>query len=130
MQEEFIILIAERNRHVRDFLRREFQAEGYRVQVARDGRELLVMMETDPPPDLLILDLEIPFTNGTPLLEGLGEKVLPLPIIIHSFLSEYKGDMRAAAFVEKSEDPQNLKTAVEEVLRSHYPHRFARSRSS
>ena len=35
------ILIADRNRHVRDFLRRELGAEGYQVEVARDGREVL-----------------------------------------------------------------------------------------
>ena len=125
MPEEFAILIAERNRHVRDFLRREFVAEGFRVEVAKDAREVLTVIDRDPPPDLLILDLEIPFTDGTAILERLEQKVPPLPVIIHTFLTEYKGDLKAAAFVEKSENPQNLKTAVEELLKRHYPNRFA-----
>ena len=51
------ILIADRNRHVRDFLRRELHAEGYRIEVARDGREVLNHLQGHEPPDLLILDL-------------------------------------------------------------------------
>jgi CheY-like chemotaxis protein len=56
-------LIADRNRHVRDFLRRELTAEGYQVEMAADGREVLSRIEGADPPHLLILDLEIPYLD-------------------------------------------------------------------
>ena len=59
------ILLADRNRHVRDLLRRELSAEGYVVEVARDGREVLERLNGDDPPHLLILDLEIPYLDET-----------------------------------------------------------------
>jgi len=54
------ILIADRNRHVRDLLRREFAAEGYRVQVAKDGQEVM-NISNEEAPDLFIMDSELPF---------------------------------------------------------------------
>ena len=67
------ILIADRNRHVREFLRRELLAEGYQVEEARDGREILGLLNGGTLPDLLILDLELPFVSELKALELLHE---------------------------------------------------------
>ena len=127
MYSEFTILIADRNRHVREFLRRELLADEYRVEVAKDGRELLMMIDVDKPPDLLILDLDIPFVGGVVLLERLKDQVPSLPIVIHSFLTEYSNHpavQQAAAFVEKRGNIDRLKAVVVDVLRKRYPNRF------
>lgn len=125
MDDEFYILIADRNRHVRELLRRELLSDGYRIQVARDGREVLVLAEGAEPPDLLILDLDMPYVNGSTILDRLRERNPLLPIVIHAFLAEHAGNMRhAAALVEKSGNTDQLKSAVEEVLQRFYPHRF------
>ena len=47
MYDKFTILIADRNRHVREFLRRELMAEDYCVEVAKDGREVLLMITAE-----------------------------------------------------------------------------------
>ena len=128
MAEPFILLIADRNRHVRDLLRREFVADGYVVQLAKDDRELLDLIERNFPLDLVIFDLEIPCEGGPELLEQLQENKQFLPVVIHTFLTEYAAHdavKKCAAFVEKSGhsiDP--LKQAVESVLRLRYPQRF------
>ena len=127
MYSEFTILIADRNRHVREFLRRELLADEYRVEVAKDGRELLMMIDVDKPPDLLILDLDIPFVGGVVLLERLKDQVPSLPIVIHSFLTEYSNHpavQQVAAFVEKRGNIDRLKAVVLDVLRKRYPTRF------
>lgn len=127
MDDEFYILIADRNRHVRELLRRELLPEGFRVQVAKDGREVLLMVEGPEPPDLLILDLEMPYVNGLSILDRLRDRNPLIPVIIHAFLSEYAGSLKvrhAAALVEKSGNIDCLKTAVGEVLQKFYPHRF------
>jgi CheY-like chemotaxis protein len=112
------ILIADRNRHVREFLRRELLAEGYRVQAAKDGHELLRMLEGDEAPDLLILDLEIPYLTELAILDHLKERDPPLPVIIHS-LAPTSADqlpLEAEAFLEKDEDTDRLKAVVAQVI--------------
>ena len=118
------ILIADRNRHVRDFLRRELSAEGYRVEVARDGREMLGRINGEDPPHLLILDLEIPYLDEPEVWSRLKDRQPALPVVIHTFLPEYPTNLTlpiAAAFLEKKGDTDLLKTVVAEVIEKHYP---------
>jgi DNA-binding response OmpR family regulator len=128
MADQFTILIADRNPHVREFLRRELMAEGYRVQVARNGREVLRMTDVDDPPELLILDLDMPYVSGLTILEELENRKSPLPVMIHTFRMEYEKHpavQRAAGFWEKRGDNiDGFKATVTQVLRKYYPRRF------
>jgi len=111
------ILIADRNRHVREFLRRELAAEGYQVEVARDGHEILEAINGQNPPILLILDLELPYLTELKVLELLQERLPSLPVVIHSFpLDSDQPPPGAAAFLEKREDTNLLKEVVAELL--------------
>jgi DNA-binding response OmpR family regulator len=117
------ILIADRNRHVREFLRRELTAEGYRVEVARDGRELLGKINGDDPPHILILDLEIPYLDELQIWARVKECQPPPPVVIHTFLPEYPMNLAvplAAAFLEKKGDTDQLKSVVAEVIKKNY----------
>ena len=128
MNGQFVILITDRNRHVRDFLRRELAAEGYRVLVARDGREVLACVQGEGAPDLIVLDLEIPMVHELSLLERLRKRANSIPVVIHTFLTEWTpaaGEERAAAIVEKSENTHFLKVAVRDMLKEFYPRRFS-----
>ena len=128
MSNEFSILVADRNRHVREFLQRELTAEGYRVWMAKDGGEVLTNIATEHCPDLLILDLEIPFAGRLSLLEEIRKHNQLLPIVIHTFLTDYAGHPNmegAEAFIEKSGNMDQLKNVVRDVLRNKYPLRFA-----
>lgn len=124
----FTLLIADRNPHVRDFLKREMIAEGYHVQLAKNGRDVLDRIHHDEPLDLLVLDPDLPDVGDLSILERLQEELPGLPIVLHTFLSEYRshsGVLSAGAFVEK--DGSNidaLKTVILEMLRKAYPKRF------
>jgi DNA-binding response OmpR family regulator len=123
------ILIADRNRHVREFLRRELGAEGYQVEVTGDGREVLNLLGSGAPPHLLILDLEIPHLDEMEILARLKDRRPPLPVVIHTFLPESATRRLvplAAAFLEKQGDTDHLKAVVAEVLDRHYPRHFFR----
>jgi CheY-like chemotaxis protein len=127
MNDPFRILITDRNRHVREFLEREFRGAGYQTQVAKDGQEVLALMEAEMPPDLLILDLEMPHGDGLEILQRLQTRLPPLPVVIHAYLAEHSNQAaldKVAALVEKEGDTNCLKTTVMEVLRKHYPSRF------
>jgi DNA-binding NtrC family response regulator len=118
------ILIADRNRNVRDLLRRELTAEGYTVEVAKDGREVLGLLNGEDPPQLLILDLEIPYLDEPGVWARLQDQQPPLPVVIHTFLPEYPTNLTlpiAAAFLEKKGDTDQLKAVVAEVLGKRYP---------
>ena len=125
MENQFSLLIADRNRNVRDFLRREFVAEGYSVQLVKDDRELLNMINGGASPDLLILDLEMPYGAGPEVLEQLRSRNPLIPVVIYTLLTDnaaHEAIQTAAAFLEKrGNNIEDLKTLVEEVLKKRYP---------
>jgi DNA-binding response OmpR family regulator len=111
------ILIADRHPHVRDFLRREMVSEGYRVRLARNGQEVLKSVLDDEPPDLLILDLDLPDVSDMTLLQRVQERVPTVPIVIHTFFTEHINHpsvLCTAALVEK--DGTNIESLKEAVL--------------
>lgn len=118
------ILIADRNRHVREFLRRELTAEGYQVEMAADGREVLSRISGNDPPHLLILDLEIPYLDEPEVWDRLKDCQPPLPLVIHTLLPHYPTNLTlplAAAFLEKKGDTDLLKAVVADVIGKYYP---------
>ncbi len=127
MTDQFTILIAERNPHVRNFLQRELAAEGYRVDLASNGREVLRMLDTNKAPDLLILDLEIPHVSGVEILKQLQDREPSLPVVVHTFITnyaDYPAVQKAAAFVEKTgNNIDKLKAVILDVLAKAYPRR-------
>jgi CheY-like chemotaxis protein len=129
MSNGFIILIADRNRNVLELLRREFESEGYQVRLARDGRRVLRIINSDESPDLLILDLEMPYVGGLEILERLKDRESPLPVVIHTFFSEALNNPavnKASALVEKTgNNIDDLRRVVGEVLQKFYPRQFA-----
>jgi len=113
------ILIADRNRHVRDLLRREFTAAGYQVQLAKDAHEVLTLINGTPPPHLLILDSELPFLAELAVLKRLRERYPRIPVVIHYFAALEDGGLRdekGIVFVEKKGDTERLKAVVNEVI--------------
>lgn len=101
------------------------------MEVARDGRELLNRLDSDDPPHLLILDLEIPYLDELEIWTRLKDRQPPLPVVIHTFLPEYPTHLTvplAAAFLEKKGDTDELKAVVAEVIGKHYPRQFGRAR--
>lgn len=124
---KFSLVITDRNRHVRDFLQREFAVEGYRVQAVPDGRDVLEMIERDNLPDLLVFDPDIPYADGPALLEKLSGCIPPLLVVIHCFSTGHIGYLltgERVAIVEKSGSTDHLKTVVTEMLKKFYPRRF------
>lgn len=118
MRNPFRILIADRNRHVRDLLHREFAASGYQVRVAQNGQEVLTISKEEAP-DLFILDSELPFLAELKVLPQLRECYPCLPVVIHSFTTpedEGLADEKNLIFVEKKGDTERLKMVVEAVI--------------
>ncbi len=124
MKEAFTILIADRNPNVRELLKRELVAEGYRVELARSGREVLsIIADPSRGPDLVIVDPDLPDMGEFSLLEVIRARAPDMPVVVHTFLAEYINHpvvLSSAAVVEKDgRHVDHLKSVVGEVLRNH-----------
>jgi CheY-like chemotaxis protein len=98
------ILIADRNPHVRRFLKRELEAEGYRIRLAESGVEVLKWAFHPDPLDLIILDPDLPDTVAGHLMDRLKDRIPSIKVVIHAFLSDYAAPhdkLSADAFIEK-----------------------------
>lgn len=121
LKQTFTILIADRNPNVRELLKRELVAEGYRVHLARSGREVLSSIsDISGSPDLVIIDPDLPDMGEFSLLDVMRERRPELPVVVHTFLAEYTNPPTAvssAAVVEKDgRHVDRLKDVVREVL--------------
>ena len=122
MNKQHTILIADRNSHVRGFLKRELTAEGYDIRLAKCGREVLKWAYRLEPLDLIILDLDLPDIDEQSLFSKLNDRIPVLPIVIHSFQPngvKSAVNYEHTVFVEKGGNSiEKLKTVVNDILSS------------
>jgi DNA-binding NtrC family response regulator len=121
VEKKIKILVADRNQHVREFLKREFIAEGYGVRLAKNVQEVLKQVYHTETLDLLILDPDLPGTDKLALLKKLQNRIPALPVVVHTYLADYTdytNELSKLAFVEKSgSSVESLKKMVHEILR-------------
>ena len=72
MESHYTLLIADKNPHIREFLKRELSSNGYAVHLAENCCQVLMIIGDNI--DLLILDPELPDAEETNILEKLKEK--------------------------------------------------------
>ena len=124
MDKEFKILIADRNRNVRNLLQRELLCAGYQVILAGEDRELIRLLHDDKAADLLILDPDLPSALSKPdLIKMLHRRRPALPIVIYTFLNDgfdYRDMPGVAMCLEKEEDINLLKEGVTRVIKQYY----------
>lgn len=128
MDAEFTILIADRSRANREFLRREFLREGYGVRLARECGEVWTILKGFDPPDLLILDLEIPACGGWGLLGRLRREMPELPVIVlhtpeTAYARERALECAVALLAKDLRRVDRLKKLTAEILCCWYPFR-------
>jgi class 3 adenylate cyclase/DNA-binding response OmpR family regulator len=79
------ILVVDDGRENREFIiKYVLQPNEYRAQEARDGIECLEIVRRDPP-DLILLDLQMPRLDGMGVLEALQRERLDIPVILMTF---------------------------------------------
>ena len=106
MQKELVILIAERNPHIRNLVQRELMNEGYYVFTVENVLQLKNYICMRREPDVLVLDPDLPGSEAS-TVQGLLANFPRVPIIIHGFgADEWKEGSRLKpyALVEKTAD--------------------------
>nr|WP_315465604.1 response regulator transcription factor [uncultured Rhodoferax sp.] len=83
------ILLVEDDARIADFLDRGLRAEGYRVQVARNGPDGLMMAReaarntpTDGVGTVMLLDVMLPGMSGLEVCQTLRAALVPIPILM------------------------------------------------
>jgi DNA-binding NtrC family response regulator len=125
MKHQYTILIADRNPHVRAFLKREMTAEGYLIRLANTGREVLRWVFGHEPLHLLIMDPDLPDVEEHDILKQMKNRIPELPIIVHSFTPDFTrgpGILDTLVFVEKGgKSIEKLKEIITEMLHEANP---------
>ncbi len=122
MKKTITILVADRNRHVRELLKRELAEAGYRILLAKTALEVSDTIYQQNPPDLLILDPDLPDDENIHSLKLLPEKAPSLPIILHMHAADTTIDtseIKSVGFVEKNGNSiEHVKKIVAEIMQA------------
>jgi signal transduction histidine kinase/CheY-like chemotaxis protein len=89
------ILVVDDEAPIRQLLRQQFEAEGYRVMEAVDGRQAVQQVKAKRP-DLIILDLMMPDMNGFDAAAVLKNdpETMDIPVVILSILADQERAQR------------------------------------
>lgn len=112
------ILVVDDEIHIGELYKIELEDEGYAVTVVNSGNEALTVVDSNPP-DLIVLDVQMPGMDGIETLEKLLGKDKGVPIILNTAFSHYKDDFTtwgADAYVVKSSDTSKLKAEIKRLI--------------
>lgn len=113
------ILLVDDEEGIQLLYREEFEDEGYEVVSAYNGDEAIAKFQ-ESPPDLVILDINMPGMSGIEVLRRMKEINPELPVILSSAYQEYKQDFGSWAseeYIVKSANMDELKEAVRKHLK-------------
>ncbi len=95
------ILIVDRNPHVREFLQRELQHQGYAVLAAGSAGDMLAYLAGSAAPGIVVLDPDLPDQGGLPLIKRLRREFPDVCLVVHAHGGEGGLDRSGAPVVEK-----------------------------
>ena len=118
-----MILVIEDDETMRTAIKRILESEGFTVRTAAEGTELSTALD-DVSPDLILLDVGLPWINGLELGQMLKEHpdLKKIPLVFISGNASPEDMQRAFAigaddFLQKPFDTDNLKRTVATLLK-------------
>jgi DNA-binding response OmpR family regulator len=118
------ILMVEDEEDVAFIIRFMLDRHGFAVEHLADGRAALARIQSDPPPDLVLMDLMLPFHDGLELVERL--RALPqwqaVPVLMLTAKAREADIVRALElgaddYVTKPFQPEELLARIRRLLR-------------
>ncbi len=113
------ILLVEDDKNQRLLYEQELRFEGYGIVTAADGKDALNKVQ-EQPPDIIIMDIDLPKMEGIEAMGRIISKHKGIPIIINSAYSRYKDNYMswiADAYIVKSSDLTELKNEIKKLLK-------------
>lgn len=105
MTNQYLILVADRNPRIRDFVQRELKAEGYRVYTVANLDQLKNWVSRPGQLDILVIDPNMSGLENRKELEGMLISRPAMPVIFHSAAPESidpANCKRPVIYIEKS----------------------------
>jgi len=96
----------------------ELTEEGYKVILAKDGKEALKKFEKESP-HVVVMDIRMPVMDGIETLTAMLGKDRQIPVILNTAYPQYRENFMtwgAEAYVIKSSDLTELKEKIRQVL--------------
>ncbi len=96
----------------------ELSEEGYKVILAKDGKDALKKFEKESP-QVVVMDIRMPMMDGIETLTALLGKDRQIPVILNTAYPQYRENFMtwgAEAYVIKSSDLTELKKKIREVM--------------
>ncbi len=116
------MLVIDDEAALRIFLRLTLEQEGYSVADASEATSALALAR-EHPPDLILLDLGMPITDGWAVLTALGDdqELRTVPVVVFTGDADESSEWRAkelgaSAYMTKPVDPVDLVRFVARVL--------------
>jgi CheY-like chemotaxis protein len=122
-QQKRKILIVDDDRDFLLAMRVRLEASGYSVSEAAGADTALTIVDAEPPPDLILLDIGLPAGNGIMLLDcfRMTNSVRNVPVIILTaqpapFLRHEAEQRGVVGFFQKPADNMELLQAIRKAL--------------
>lgn len=115
------ILVCEDNLIMLHTIAQSLTKAGYHVLKAKDGREGIELLDREEGLDLLITDINMPFTKGLELLRHIKKEFDGnIPVIVLSGINlketvDHARELGARSYLTKPVDPVELLTLVGEI---------------
>jgi CheY-like chemotaxis protein len=96
----------------------ELTEDGYKVILAKDGKEALKKFEKESP-NVVVMDIRMPVMDGIETLTAMLGMDRQIPVILNTAYPQYRENFMtwgAEAYVIKSSDLTELKQKIREVL--------------
>jgi CheY-like chemotaxis protein len=120
------VLVADDDEDMRALVAGTFRSDGYAVLEARDGAELLEVLENafDDPrvhPDVVVTDIMMPRLSGLGVLDAIRRANLHFPVILMTVLADHSvytlaKRLGAVGVLRKPFDVDDLRTAVKNAV--------------
>ena len=112
------ILLVEDDANQAMLYQQELEADGYEVDLAKDGHEAVEMVEKNEP-DIVVMDISMPGMDGIEAMGRILSQHNKLPVILNTAYPSYKDNFMswaADAYVVKSSDLTELKERIAESM--------------
>ena len=111
-EEDFVTALAER-----------LQLRGIEAQIATDGETALALIETSPPPQVVVLDVMRPGLGGADVLKRIKARHPQIPVILltgHGSIREGTDGLRQGAYdyLVKPIDIEELISKMQDAFKS------------
>jgi DNA-binding response OmpR family regulator len=119
-----VALIVEDDDQIASLLTFMIERSGFEVLVARDGRAAQQIVESAPPPTIVILDIMLPYVDGFQLVAMIRKQAgwEDVPIIMLTAKSQERDIVRALDagandYIIKPFKPEELKARIKRLVR-------------